>query len=140
MHMRGTPQTMQGATEYGGDVVTAVVDYFARRTEELVKAGIAPERIILDPGFGFAKTVEQNYALLGGLQRLCATGYPVLAGLSRKSMIYKVLDVEPKDSLAGTVALQWECLKAGATILRVHDVREAVDTVRIFNFYQQNRI
>ena len=73
-----------------------------------------------------------------GLHRLCALGYPVLAGLSRKSMIYRVLGVTPAQSLAGTVALGWECLRQGAAILRVHDVREAVDTVRIFNAYVQN--
>ncbi len=140
MHMRGTPQTMQSQTDYRRDIVSEVVDYFVRRVEYLTQAGIAAERLILDPGFGFAKTTEQNYTLLAGLHRLCALGYPVLAGVSRKSMIYKVLDVEPKDALAGTVALQWECLNAGATILRVHDVREAVDTVRIFNYYQQNRV
>ena len=104
----------------------------------LLAAGIAREHLVLDPGFGFAKTTEQNYELLAGLHRLCALGYPVLAGLSRKSMIYRVLGVTPAQSLAGTVALGWECLRQGAAILRVHDVREAVDTVRIFNAYVQN--
>ncbi len=109
-----------------------------RRTDACSPPGIAREHLILDPGFGFAKTTEQNYELLAGLHRLCALGYPVLAGLSRKSMIYKVLDATPAESLAGTVALGWECLRQGAAILRVHDVREAVDTVRIFNAYVQN--
>ncbi|MEQ3089860.1 dihydropteroate synthase, partial [Alistipes onderdonkii] len=104
----------------------------------LLAAGIAREHLVLDPGFGFAKTTEQNYELLAGLHRLCALGYPVLAGLSRKSMIYRVLGATPAQSLAGTVALGWECLRQGAAILRVHDVREAVDTVRIFNAYVQN--
>lgn len=76
--------------------------------------------------------------MLAGLHRLCALGYPVLAGLSRKSMIYKVLDATPAESLAGTVALGWECLRQGAAILRVHDVREAADTVRIFKAYEHN--
>ena len=92
---------------------------------------------LIRPGFGFAKTTEQNYELLAGLHRLCALGYPVLAGLSRKSMIYKVLDATPAESLAGTVALGWECLRQGAAILRVHDVREAVDTVKLFNMFRQ---
>ena len=75
--------------------------------------------------------------MLAGLHRLCALGYPVLAGLSRKSMIYKVLDATPAESLAGTVALGWECLRQGAAILRVHDVREAVVTVKLFNMFRQ---
>ena len=107
------------------------------RSEAMLAAGIRPENIILDPGFGFAKTTEQNYELLAGLGELCALGYPVLAGLSRKSMIYKVLGVTPAESLAGTVALGWECLRQGAKILRVHDVREAADTVRLFNMFRR---
>ena len=102
----------------------------------MLAAGIRRERIILDPGFGFAKTVEQNYELLAGLHRLCAEGFPVLAGLSRKSMIYKPLGYTPAASLAGTVALGWECLRQGAAILRVHDVREAADTVRLFKLFR----
>ena len=129
MHMRGTPQTMQQMTEYGQDVVSAVKDYFCQRVEYLAKRGV--ESIILDPGFGFAKSVEQNYQLLARLNEVCAMGYPVLAGLSRKSMIYKPLGVAAEDALAGTVALNWEALRQGATILRVHDVREAVEQVTL---------
>ena len=102
----------------------------------MLAAGIRAEQILLDPGFGFAKSVEQNYALLAGLHRLCALGYPVLAGLSRKSMIYKPLGCTPAESLAGTVALGWECLRQGAKVLRVHDVREAADTVRLFKLFR----
>ncbi len=138
MHMKGDPQTMQSQTAYRRDIVTEVVAYFETRTAQLLAAGIRRENIILDPGFGFAKTTEQNYELLAGLHRLCALGYPVLAGLSRKSMIYRVLDATPAESLAGTVALGWECLRQGAAILRVHDVREAVDTVRVFRAFEQN--
>lgn len=138
MHMKGDPQTMQSMTDYRRDIVTEVVSYFERRTAELLAAGIRRERLILDPGFGFAKTLEQNYELLAGLDRLVALGLPVLAGLSRKSMIYRALDASPAESLAGTVALGWECLRQGAAILRVHDVREAVDTVRLFRIYRQN--
>lgn len=137
MHMKGDPRTMQSLTKYRRDVVSEVVEYFAERTALLLMAGIRHENIILDPGFGFAKTMEQNYELLRGLHRLCALGYPVLAGVSRKSMIYKVLDTTPAEALAGTVALGWECLRQGATILRVHDVREAVDTIKIFNAYDK---
>ncbi|MCM1151594.1 MAG: dihydropteroate synthase [Alistipes sp.] len=136
MHMKGDPQTMQSLTDYRRDIVSEVCDYFRRRVGELTAAGIRREHIILDPGFGFAKTVEQNYELLAGLHRLCGLGFPVLAGISRKSMIYKVLDVSPGESLTGTVALGWECLQQGASILRVHDVREAVDVVSIFKFFR----
>ena len=138
MHMKGDPKTMQSLTDYKRDITAEVVAYFEARVAALLAAGIAREHLVLDPGFGFAKTTEQNYELLAGLHRLCALGYPVLAGLSRKSMIYRVLGVTPAQSLAGTVALGWECLRQGAAILRVHDVREAADTVRIFNAYVQN--
>lgn len=139
MHMKGDPQTMQTLTEYRRDITAEVTAYFEAKSAALLAAGIRRENIILDPGFGFAKTTEQNYELLAGLHRLCALGYPVLAGLSRKSMIYRVLDATPAESLAGSVALGWECLRQGAAILRVHDVREAVDTVKIFNVYGQNK-
>ena len=132
MHMRGTPQTMQSQTEYT-DVVAEVVDYLAKRAAELEAAGVRRENIILDPGFGFAKSIEQNYALLAGLKSLTQIGYPVLAGLSRKSMIYRVLNTTAEDSLIGTVALCWEALRQGATLLRVHDVREAVQIVTIYD-------
>ena len=139
MHMQGDPRTMQSLTNYRRDIVTEVVDYFECRCGQLLAAGVSRARIILDPGFGFAKTLEQNYELLAGLHRLCALGYPVLAGVSRKSMIYKALDATPAESLAGTVALGWECLRQGASILRVHDVREAADTVRLFRLYEKMR-
>ena len=139
MHMQGDPRTMQSLTNYRRDIVTEVVDYFECRCGQLLAAGVSRARIILDPGFGFAKTLEQNYELLAGLHRLCALGYPVLAGVSRKSMIYRALDATPAESLAGTVALGWECLRQGASILRVHDVREAADTVRLFRLYEKMR-
>lgn len=132
MHMRGTPADMQKLTRYG-DIASEVTEYLRRRAEYLEGRGV--KDIVLDPGFGFAKTVRQNYELLAGLGRICDLGYPVLAALSRKSMIYKVLDKTPEESLAGTVALGWECLRAGAKILRVHDVAQAVDTVKLFNYY-----
>ena len=139
MHMKGDPRTMQTLTDYKRDITAEVTAYFETKTADLLAAGIKRENIILDPGFGFAKTTEQNYELLAGLHCLCALGYPVLAGLSRKSMIYRVLDATPAESLAGTVALGWECLRQGAAILRVHDVQEAVDTVRLFDAYERNR-
>lgn len=135
MHMRGTPQTMQSRTDYEQDIVSEVCQYFERRVEGLRQRGV--RKIILDPGFGFAKTLEQNYELLGGLNRLTAMGYPVLVGVSRKSMIYKLLGVTSAEALNGTTALHWEALRQGATILRVHDTREAVEVVKIFNKYRK---
>ena len=133
MHMRGTPATMQHQTDYG-DITIEVKEYFAARLAELREAGV--EEIILDPGFGFAKSTEQNYELLGRLHELCTMGYPVLSGVSRKSMIYKVLGCGPEDSLTGTTALNWESLRQGAAILRVHDVREAAEVVRLFEAFR----
>lgn len=130
MHMRGTPQTMQQNTSYSEGVVAEVCRYFEHRVEYLLGRGV--KDIILDPGFGFAKSAEQNFELLAHLSQLCALGYPVLAGLSRKSMIYNTLGVTAAEALAGTVALNWEALRQGATILRVHDVREAVDVVQLY--------
>lgn len=137
MHMKGTPQTMQQMTHYEEDIVTEVCNYFQKRVEYLQSRGV--KNIILDPGFGFAKSVEQNFQLLAGLNRLCAMGYPVLAGLSRKSMIYKTLGTTPDETLAGTVALNWEALRQGATILRVHDVKEAVEEVQLYEKLIMNR-
>ena len=131
MHMKGDPRTMQTLTDYKRDITAEVTAYFETKTADLLAAGIKRENIILDPGFGFAKTTEQNYELLAGLHRFCALGYPVL--------IYRVLDATPAESLAGTVALGWECLRQGAAILRVHDVQEAVNTVRLFDAYERNR-
>lgn len=130
MHMRGTPQTMQQNTFYSDGVVAEVCRYFEHRVEYLLGRGV--KDIILDPGFGFAKSAEQNFELLAHLSQLCALGYPVLAGLSRKSMIYNTLGVTAAEALAGTVALNWEALRQGATILRVHDVREAADVVQLY--------
>lgn len=131
MHMRGTPQTMQSMTQYEEGICESVCRYFTQRVEYLRQRGV--NDIILDPGFGFAKSVEQNFELLGGLSSLSALGYPVLVGLSRKSMIYRALDITPEESLAGTVALNWEALRQGASILRVHDVREARQVIELYN-------
>ncbi len=135
MHMRGTPRTMQTLTGYAGAIVDEVVRYFDARCAFLQERGV--KHIILDPGFGFAKDLRQNYELMAGLHRICAMGYPVLVGVSRKSMIYRVTGRTPAESLAGTAALNWEALRQGASILRVHDTREAVDLVRMFSVYEQ---
>lgn len=139
MHMRGTPQTMQSMTEYEGGVVAAVVEYFTERVEEIALAGVRRDRIILDPGFGFAKSTEQNYELLRGLDKLRALGYPLLVGLSRKSMIYKPLGITPEESLSGSLALAWEALRGGSAILRVHDVAETAQILRLNNIYRNDR-
>ena len=132
MHMRAEPKTMQSCTDYT-DVVGEVFGYLKSRATELESRGVRRENIILDPGFGFAKSVKQNYQLLERLSDLCDAGYPVLVGLSRKSMIYKLLNTTPEESLAGTVALNWEALRQGAKIVRVHDVAEAVKIVTIYD-------
>lgn len=134
MHMKGDPRTMQSMTDYR-DIVAEVVDYFRERTAQLRERGV--RRIVVDPGFGFAKTLEQNYELLRGLHRLAELGYPVLAGVSRKSMIYQLLGTTPAEALNGTTALHWECLRQGAVILRAHDTREAVEVVRMFDQFMQ---
>ncbi len=130
MHMRGTPATMQSMTDYS-DVVEEVRNYFVRKLDELHSAGITD--VVIDPGFGFAKTLEQNYTLMSGLHRLNDLGAPILVGISRKSMIYKLLDCTPAEALNGTTALHLEALRQGAKILRVHDTREAVEVVKIYN-------
>lgn len=129
MHMRGTPQTMQQNVDYEYDVTSEVVAYLRRRAEFLQSRGV--HKIILDPGFGFAKSLKQNYELLLNLDKVCDLGYPVLAGLSRKSMIYNLLGTTAIDSatLEGTKILNWMALCRGASILRVHDVKEAVELV-----------
>lgn len=137
MHMRGTPETMQQMTDYEGDVVGGVVEYFERRVAEFEAQGIACERIILDPGFGFAKDVKQNYELMRGLPRLRALGFPLLIGVSRKSMIYRALGTTPEESLPGSLALAWEALRGGNAIVRVHDVKETCQVMRLADIYRE---
>lgn len=139
MHMRGTPQTMQSLAEYDKGVAHGVVEYFRRRVEDIVMAGVERDKIVLDPGFGFAKSMEQNYELLRDLDALRALGYPLLIGLSRKSMIYKLLGITPEESLPGSLALAWEVLRGGNAILRVHDVRETAQILRLNNIYRNDR-
>lgn len=122
MHMRGTPETMQDLTEYE-DFMGEISAYFIDKIKELRKHGV--KDIILDPGFGFAKTIKQNYELLGRVDELLAFGLPILGALSRKSMIYKVLGIDPKHALNGTTALNTILLMKGVNIIRVHDIVEA---------------
>ncbi|MBK8196411.1 MAG: dihydropteroate synthase [Lewinellaceae bacterium] len=135
MHMQGTPGTMQQHPNYK-DVVTEVLDFFIQETGKLHALGI--KDIILDPGFGFGKTVEHNYLLLNNMHVFSQVlGMPVLAGISRKSMICRVLNVSPADALNGTTALHMPALQQGVKILRVHDVREAMETIRLWQMTEK---
>ena len=128
MHMQGTPQNMQQKPSYD-NLLKEVFMYFARKVQQLRDLGV--KDIILDPGFGFGKTVEHNYELLAHLEEFRIFELPLLAGVSRKSMIYRLLGTTPQEALNGTTVLDTICLLKGADILRVHDVREAVETVKI---------
>lgn len=129
MHMQGTPENMQQQPEYE-DVVREVLDFFIREVGKLRQAGV--KDIVLDPGFGFGKTVAHNYRLLRDMHVFQILDYPILAGLSRKSMINKVLGVAPARALNGTTALNMVALQQGARILRVHDVLPAVETIKLW--------
>lgn len=129
MHMRGTPETMQQLTDYT-DIVTDITVYFSERISALRALGV--KDIILDPGFGFAKTMDQNYELLLRMDELHYLGAPILGGVSRKSMIYKKLGITPQEALPGTIALNTLLLERGAHILRVHDVKETKQIVDLF--------
>lgn len=129
MHMRGTPKTMQSLTAYDGKVADVVISELLRPIEQARAAGI--KDIVLDPGFGFSKTLEQNYELMRDLDKFAALGLPLLVGISRKSMIYRLFDATPQEALNGTSILNTFALLHGAHILRVHDVKEAVEAVRI---------
>ena len=128
MHIQGTPQTMQIAPHYD-DVVCEVRQFLKDRVERLNALGF--DKIILDQGFGFGKTLEHNYRLLAHMEEFLDLGYPLLVGISRKTMIWKLLEVTPQEALNGTTVLNTISLLKGAHILRVHDVREAVEAVRI---------
>ncbi|MEB2777989.1 dihydropteroate synthase [Algoriphagus sp. D3-2-R+10] len=130
MHMRGNPQNMQKKTNYS-DILGEILYYFAEKLEQFRKFGI--KDVIIDPGFGFAKTLEQNYFLLKNLHQFQMLSSPVLIGISRKSMISKALELEAGDALNGTTALNMFALCQGANILRVHDVKEANETLKLYN-------
>ena len=133
MHMRGTPATMSGLTDYPDGVTAAVMDFFEGIRAKAEEHGV--EDWILDPGFGFAKTVEQNWQLLREMSVFQTFGRPVLAGLSRKSFLYKPLGITPEEALPATMAANFMALRNGADILRVHDVKEARETVRLYGLY-----
>jgi len=129
MHMQGTPANMQESPEYD-NVVDDLLQFFAERVHKLRKLGV--NDIIIDPGFGFGKTLEQNYLLVREMHAFQMFELPLLVGLSRKSMIYKALDTDPDHALTGTTAAHMAILIQGANLLRVHDVKAAAETVKIF--------
>lgn len=132
MHMKGTPDNMQSNPAYE-NVTRDVVDYFIKKIEQCRTAGI--KDIVIDPGFGFGKTIEHNFQLLKSMEVFSIFKFPVLAGLSRKSTIWKTLGITPEEALNGTTVLNTIALQKGATILRVHDVKEAVETITLFSAY-----
>jgi dihydropteroate synthase len=127
MHMQGTPETMQINPDYR-DVVDDVLSFFI---QQATLFGTGMDKIVLDPGFGFGKSPEHNFRLLSGLERFKALGFPIMAGISRKSMINKILRLQPSDALNGTTVLNTIALMKGADILRVHDVKEAMEVIRL---------
>ena len=132
MHMKGVPETMHLNTNYD-DVLKDLLDYFIRKTDECIKAGI--KDVIIDPGFGFGKNIAQNFYLLKNLQVFKMLEKPILCGLSRKSTIYKTLNISAEEALNGTTVLNTLAIQNGADILRVHDVKEAVEVVRLMEVY-----
>ena len=129
MHMQGNPQTMQQQTTYN-DLLIDIIQYFSQKIAQARALQI--QDLIIDPGFGFAKTLEQNFSMLNNLQTLKTLDYPILVGLSRKSMIYKTLKNTPDHALNGTTVLNTIALQKGAKILRVHDVKEAYECISLF--------
>ncbi len=136
MHMRGTPQTKATLTHYD-DIVKEMIFYFSERIAAARSLGI--NDIIIDPGFGFAKTLEQNYEVLQKLELFQMLEVPLLSAVSRKSMIYKLLETSPQEALNGTTFLNTVSLMKGAKILRVHDVKQAVECVKLFEVLQQSK-
>lgn len=136
MHMQGQPRSMQENPHYE-DVVKEVGEFLSARAKECIAAGISKDKIIFDPGYGFGKSLEHNYALVKHLPTLLNYGYPVLVGMSRKSMIGNLLDRKVDERLAGSVALATIAAQMGAQILRVHDVQETVDAVKIVNMLNE---
>ncbi len=131
MHMKGTPQTMKSMAEYE-NLISEMLDYFHPKIDQLQQLGVAD--IMIDPGFGFAKTIAHNFELLKHLELLKVLNQPMVIGLSRKSMIWKTLNTDPENALNGTTVLNTIALLKGASILRIHDVKEAVEAVKLTNF------
>ncbi|MDG1732987.1 MAG: dihydropteroate synthase [Thalassotalea sp.] len=132
MHMQGMPRTMQANPQYK-DVITDIIEFFEQRISACEQVGIAKERLILDPGYGFGKTLEQNYELLARQKELSVLGLPILAGISRKSMIGNLLQRDVSERLAGSLSAAMLATINGAKIIRVHDVKETVDALKVLN-------
>ena len=130
MHMKGTPQTMRSLNQYN-DLITEIIHYFSERIQRANELGI--NDLIIDPGFGFAKNIYQNFELLKRLSHLEHLELPLLIGVSRKSMVHKTLGIKPEEALNGTTALNMLALDRGASILRVHDVKEAVECCKLYD-------
>ena len=130
MHMKGTPQTMKSLNQYD-DLITEIIHYFSERIRRANELGI--NDLIIDPGFGFAKNIDQNFELLKRLSHLEHLELPLLIGVSRKSMVHKTLGIKPEEALNGTTALNMLALDRGASILRVHDVKEAVECCKLYD-------
>lgn len=135
MHKKGTPKTMGSLNSYN-DIVGDLLNYFAVKVKEIANYGI--DDLILDIGFGFAKNAQQNFELIRRYSEFSVMGFPTLAGISRKRMIWKTLDVDIADALNGTSALHWELLRGGASILRVHDTKAASEVIKLYKsvFYE----
>ncbi len=133
MHMQGQPRTMQSNPQYD-DLLQDVGEFLEQRIQACTEVGIDKSKLILDPGFGFGKTLEHNYLLLQQLEKFHQFGLPILAGMSRKSMIFKLLEKTPAESLAGSITCAVIAAQKGAQIIRVHDVEQTVDAVKIVNF------
>ncbi len=139
MHMQGQPRSMQQAPEYG-DVVPEISEFLLERVRSCATAGIAPDHIVLDPGFGFGKTLAHNVALLAGLPQVVELGHPVLAGLSRKSMLGQITGRDdPKERVSASVAAALLAAQAGAAIVRVHDVAQTVDALKVWQAVREQQ-
>ena len=134
MHMKGDPSTMANLNHYE-DLIAEILDFFIKRVPKIIQAGV--KDIILDPGIGFAKNIEQNFYLLRHLHLFRLLEFPILIGLSRKSMIWKTLGISPEEALNGTTALHMHALNQGAAILRVHDVKAARETIQLWKKLHQ---
>ena len=137
MHMKGQPRTMQANPSYD-DVFTDVEDFLKERVEACEAVGIPKARLVLDPGFGFGKTIEHNYHLLAHLEKFHTLGLPILAGISRKSMIFKLLDKAPADCMVGSVTCATIAAMKGAQIIRVHDVEDTLEAMKIIEVMNNN--
>lgn len=138
MHMKGEPRTMQRSPVYD-DVLKEVDDFLAERIESCIQAGINRQNIILDPGFGFGKSIEHNYHLLANLERFHHFGLPILAGMSRKSMIFKLLNKSPAECMVASVTCATIAATKGAQILRVHDVEQTIEAMAIVQMMDKNK-